>query len=76
MTSLVWGVQAAEFGVDGRRGCQLLLYLPGKKPNLPFPADGDSVASREVLVPARADGAKHIFVLLGMCFLKGSFYLQ
>lgn len=65
----------AEFEVDGNRGFPQLLYLIKKK-KLPFPADVGSFAGREVLLLVTGSGAKHIFVLLGMCFLKDSFHLQ
>lgn len=47
-----------------------------KQKTFPFPADVGSLASREVLLLVTSSGAKHIFVLLGMCFLKDSFHLQ
>lgn len=74
---LVWEFRLlAEFGVDGNRGFQQLVYLLIKKKSLRFPADVDCLASREVLLPVTGTGAKHIFVLLGMYFLEGSFHLR
>lgn len=75
ITFLVWEVKVADFEVDGNRGFQQLLYLL-KKTKLPFPADVGCLAFREVLLLVTGSGAKYIFVLLGMCFLKDSFHLQ
>lgn len=66
----------AEFEVDGNRGFPQLLNLLKQKNKLPFPGDVGSLAGREVLLLVTGSGAKHTFVLLGMCFLKDSFRLQ